>query len=93
MMTKSFIPNDYSWLYSTTYWNSTVFNDNGLRPSTFRNTYFVFTAEQGKLCGAGFQTCAPETTLGCGVRPVITINSEDIVEPPRTIINNPIKDI
>lgn len=86
---KPFISKDYSWLYSTTYWNSTVFNDNGHIPSTYRHTYFVFTAEQGKLCGAGFQTCAPETTLGCGIRPVITINTEDIVEPPRTIINNP----
>lgn len=87
---KPFISKEYSWLYSTTYWNSTVFNDSSPpHHSTYRNTYFVFTAEQGKLCGAGFQTCAPETTLGCGVRPVITINSEDIVEPPRTIINNP----
>ena len=88
---KPFISKDYSWLYSTTYWNSTVFNDSNNPPHhyTYRNTYFVFTAEQGKLCGAGFQTCAPETTLGCGIRPVITINSEDIVEPPRTIINNP----
>lgn len=87
---KPFISKDYSWLYSTTYWNSTVFNDSmPSQHSTYRNTYFVFTAEQGKLCGAGFQTCAPETTLGCGVRPVITVNTEDIVEPPRTIINNP----
>ena len=87
---KPFISKDYSWLYSTTYWNSTVFNES-MPPQhyTYRNMYFVFTAEQGKLCGAGFQTCAPETTLGCGIRPVITINTEDIVEPPRTIINNP----
>ena len=87
---KPFISKEYSWLYSTTYWNSTVFNDSS--PShhyTYRNTYFVFTAEQGKLCGAGFQTCAPETTLGCGIRPVITINSEDIVEPKREVIVNP----
>ena len=84
---KPFIPKDYSWLYSTTYWNSTVFN--GYSQYTYRNTFFVFTAEQGKLCGAGFQNCAPETTLGCGIRPVITINSEDIVEPKREVIVNP----
>ena len=69
---KPFIPNNYSWLYSTTYWNSTVFEEE----NTFYHTYFVFTAEQGKLCGAGFTTCAPETTLGCGIRPVITIPNE-----------------
>ena len=71
---KPYIPNDYSWLYSTTYWNSTVFD----AKEAARKSYFVFTAEQGKLCGAGFLTCAPETTLGCGVRPVITIPTSEI---------------
>ena len=43
---KPFISKDYSWLYSTTYWNSTVFNDSmPSQHSTYRNTYFVFTAE------------------------------------------------
>ena len=61
---KPFIPEKYKWLYSTTYWNSTVFESTA--PYTYLNRYFVFTAEQGKLCGAGFQACAPTTTLGCG---------------------------
>ena len=71
---KPYIPKDYSWLYSTTYWNNTVFSN--YVPNLPGNSYYVFTAEQGKLCGAGFQACAPSTTLGCGVRPVITIPNE-----------------
>lgn len=74
---KPYISKEYSWLYSTTYWNSTIFDDsNSQHGHTYRNTYFVFTAEQGKLCGAGFAFCAPETALGCGIRPVITIPNE-----------------
>ena len=73
---KPYIPNNYKWLYSTTYWNSTAYklpnNSSGAVPKN----YFVFTAEQGKLCGAGFALCAPETTLGCGIRPEITIPNE-----------------
>jgi len=30
------------------------------------------------LCGAGFQYCAPTTTLGCGIRPVLEINENDL---------------
>ena len=82
---KEYIPEDYDWLYSTSYWNRTIFYGE----DSFANLYFVFTSGLGKICGAGFPTCAPETAIGTGVRPVITINSEDIVEPPRTIINNP----
>jgi hypothetical protein len=66
---KPYIPKDYSWLYSTTYWNSTKFNYGNI---------FVFTAEQGKLCGAGFEYCAPTTSLGCGIRPVLEINESDL---------------
>ena len=64
---KPYIPKEYDWLYSTTYWNKTMWDN-----------YYMFVAQQGKLCGAGFQACAPETTLGCGIRPVITIARSDI---------------
>ena len=69
---KGYIPDEYRWLYSTTYWNKTVF----LNSNTYMGRYYVFVAEEGKLCGAGFGYCAPETTLGCGIRPVITISNE-----------------
>jgi hypothetical protein len=71
---KEFIPNNYSWLYSTSYWNRTVFFDDG----SFLNTYFVFTSGLGKICGAGFPTCAPETAIGTGIRPVVTIPADEL---------------
>jgi len=73
---KPYIPKNYSWLYSTTYWNNTIFANSV--PGLYGNSYYVFTAEQGKLCGAGFQACAPTTTLGCGIRPVITIPTNEL---------------
>lgn len=73
---KPYIPKNYKWLYSTTYWNSTAYKLPHNSAVGTPSNYFVFTAEQGKLCGAGFAYCAPETAIGCGVRPVITISNE-----------------
>lgn len=72
---KPYFSDGYSWLYSTTYWNSSTFKDLTTQ-NNFNREFFVFTAEQGKLCGAGFAPCAPETALGCGVRPTVTISNE-----------------
>ena len=69
---KPYILKDYSWLYSTTYWNKTVFNST----NTFRSHFYLFVAEQGKLCGAGYEYCAPSTELGCGIRPVVTVSNK-----------------
>lgn len=71
---KQYIPKDYDWLYSTSYWNRTIFRDEG----SWGNIYFVFTSGLGKICGAGFPTCAPGTTIGTGIRPVITIPANEL---------------
>ena len=75
---KTYLPSSYSWLYSTTYWNKTIFAKSGYGPggNIYSNWYYIFVAEQGKICGAGFQNCAPETQLGCGIRPVITMSTD-----------------
>jgi len=70
---KPYILKEHSWLYSTTYWNSTIFR---LTEEYSQGSYFMFTTEKGKICGAGFNACVPSTKLGCGVRPVITIPNE-----------------
>ena len=70
---KPYILKEHSWLYSTTYWNSTIFR---LIEDFPQSSYFMFTTEKGKICGAGFNVCVPSTILGCGVRPVITIPNE-----------------
>ena len=81
---KEVVPSKYKWLYSTTYWNSTFYDKYGGNISPSSSRKFVFTAEQGKICGAGFSVCAPTTTLGCGIRPVITIPSNSIVYEIKT---------
>jgi len=72
---KPYILDKYSWLYSTTYWTSTIFKVANGFPN---NIYFMFIAEQGKLCGAGANVCLPKTNIGCGLRPVITIPKNDL---------------
>ena len=71
---KEYIPDNYSWLYSTTYWNRTIFASN----NTFYGKYYTFTGSMGKLCGAGFTFCGSKTLLGCGIRPVITILANEL---------------
>ena len=80
---KQYIPQKYKWLYSTTYWNSTLFKNPvtcspGV-PFCIYDDLYVFTAEQGKLCGAGSYFCAPTTAIGCGLRPILTIDSSDLI--------------
>ena len=71
---KEYIPLEYKWLYSTTYWLGTVIADE-MEPS---GKYFVFMAEQGKICGAGSDYCASDTIIGCGVRPLVTMKIQYI---------------
>ena len=77
---KTYLSSDFAWLYSTTYWNKTIFGKPGYGPdaSRYSNWWYVFVAQQGKICGAGFYNCAPETQLGCGIRPVVTIPTSAI---------------
>ena len=80
---KDYIPEEYSWLYSTTYWNKTVFYaSNPNNPSfsyvTYGSFFYVFTGSMGKLCAAGFPYCVPVSAIGCGIRPVVTINNSAI---------------
>lgn len=81
---KPYLTKDYSWLYSTSYWNSTIFDSN----KSYYGLYYVFVSGQGKLCGAGFEYCAPETAIGCGIRPVVSIATEDLTYLIRVETNN-----
>ena len=71
---KSYITSDYSWLYGTTYWMKTIFSSN----NTFYGKYYLFTGSMGKLCSGGFSYCALTTHLGCGIRPVIIISTNEL---------------
>lgn len=71
---KDFIPKEYSWLYGTTYWLGTYLNSN----MTGKGRFYIFMAEQGKICGAGTDYCASQTSIGCGIRPVITVKKQSM---------------
>ena len=77
---KDLVPSNYKWLYSTTYWNDSMYsysipiNDY----QSYVGTIPIFTTTLGKICGSGFEYCATTTSLGAGIRPVITINTSDI---------------
>lgn len=64
-----YIPEEYSWLYSTTYWTRT-----GSRPYEANGfTFFVDTL--GDLCAAG--SCAE--AVGAGIRPVVTVPVQNLL--------------
>lgn len=63
---KELLPEEYSWLWGTTYWTRTV------EPS-FSKIYFIDTL--GDLCAVNY--CW--TTIGAGIRPVVTIAASDVV--------------
>ena len=72
---KSYIPKKYSWLYSTTYWNSSYFYQ---EVGNMGGAAFIFTASMGKICASSFGLCKPSTVLGCGIRPVVVMNRNQI---------------
>lgn len=63
---KELLPEKYSWLWSTTYWTRTA-------DATWDNIYFVDTL--GDLCASDY--CI--NSIGAGLRPVVTISTDDIV--------------
>ncbi len=68
---KDYIPEEHKWLYSTTYWNRTINDVTG-------STLYVFTTSLGKVCGAGIGYCMSYANPGAGVRPVVTMSSDNI---------------
>ena len=58
---KDLMPEGYEWLWSTTYWTRTI------PAHDIYNLYFIDT--MGDLCNGDF--C--QTSLGAGIRPVVTI--------------------
>lgn len=65
---KEYVPEAYSWIWSTTYWTSTSSRD-------YESSLNYFVDTLGNLCGAG--SC--DAAIGAGIRPVVTMSAEDIV--------------
>lgn len=67
---KELLSEEYSWLYSTTYWTRTTDN----------YSYIFFVDTLGDLCTASY--C--QDSIGAGIRPVVTILSDDIIYNVKT---------
>lgn len=63
---KEYLSDDYSWLWSTTYWTKTV--------AAFDSSYAYFVDTLGYICSG--REC--EMAIGAGVRPVITVPKDKI---------------
>ena len=63
---KEYFSDDYSWLWATTYWLDTVDD----------HTYIFFVDTLGELCSGSLCPAG----LGAGVRPVISLNKNNIEE-------------
>lgn len=100
---KEYVPDQYGWLYSTTYWLKTGFwnldysddiEEGDIARTTMYN-YEFFVDTLGDLCFVNGQSYCDAPNIGAGVRPVITmsaddfeINSFDIVGTVRWIDDN-----
>ena len=72
---KKELDSKYSWLWGTTYWLRTY--DYPVSSTRFSNYYgILFVDTMGDVCSNG--DCG---IVGAGVRPVIVVDSKDIVKP------------
>ena len=74
---KQYIPDDLNWLYSTTYWNSSIYDYSN-------NLLYLFTTSYGGFFGAGIPIDQTKTIIDAGLRPVITIPTTDLYYLIRT---------
>ena len=65
---KEYVPEDYSWIWQTTYWTSTS-------SENYESSLNYFVDTLGNLCGAG--SC--DSAIGAGIRPVIEISATDLI--------------
>ena len=79
MNLKDYIPDKYSWLYSTTYWLGSGFyisDFNGVSNSQYNDFYI---SNEGILCALGRGECGYFAyPIGNGLRPVVTVNNSEI---------------
>ncbi len=75
---KEHLPKEYSWLWSTTYWMQTMYVSNYYESYVAGDIYFVDTL--GNICAAF--DCP--TSIGAGIRPLVSIPAEDIIYTIKT---------
>lgn len=87
---KQYIPEQYNWLYSTTYWLGTAFYNFNGGPYSLYNNYQFFIDTIGDLCYVdGDEGCRGDE-IGAGIRPVISMTSDQF-ELNRMDINGTVR--
>ena len=76
---KEYLPDEFDWIYGTTYWTKTAIpkyydNSDGELDIYSSDRYLYFVDTLGNLCNA--YGC--DAALGAGIRPVIEISKDDI---------------
>ena len=99
---QDYLTKQQEFLFNTTYWVRTGYNKDYDDDLAVGNV--VFVDSRGGICGSAitrnvnhtiYGNCSYKierslkSSVGTGIRPVITISSEDIVEPKREVIVNP----
>ena len=75
---KEYISEQYSWIYSVTYWLGSGYTDNDSLVK-YRDYYI---SNEGMLCALGRGECIVFVyPIGNGVRPMVTIASSNIIDP------------
>ena len=83
---KDYVDSKYDWIWSTTYWTRTYSHpaDNRGDPDLYdgpntsnHEPWIYFVDTQGDLCATSLCFASK---IGAGIRPVITINTSDILE-------------
>ena len=84
---KSYIPNKYEWIYSTSYW---LGSSNKISNSTIADYYIL---SSGYLCQK-YRNCSNTSyKAGAGIRPVITVSEECIttLDNQKTVVKSNIE--
>ncbi len=72
-----YVPEQYNWIYSTSYWLKTGFWNTFEERYTDSN-YQFFVDSLGDLCFVTNRSTCDTTSIGAGIRPVITVSLDDI---------------
>ena len=88
---KQYIPEQYNWLYSTTYWLGTAFY-NSINEVEYEttNNYQFFLDTLGDLCYVDRHAGCMWDEIGAGIRPVISVTADQF-ELNRMDINGTVR--
>ena len=70
-----YVPEQYDWIYSTSYWLSTAFW-NTFEEQKVAQNYQFFVDTLGDLCFVNGSTTCDTEDIGAGIRPVVTMTED-----------------